>query len=55
MIKSKYETVHFDDNVLRKPDLFYRRNKTVLLLEFKDYLFPDKLWLEMSLLLLKNI
>lgn len=43
MIKSKYEIFHFDDNVLNKPDLFYRRNKSVLMLEFKDYLFPDKI------------
>ncbi len=41
MIKSKYDVAHFDDNVLGKPDLFYRHNKSVLLLEFKDYLFPD--------------
>jgi len=43
MIKSRYEIVHFDDNVLNKPDLFYRRNKSVLMLEFKDYLFHDKI------------
>lgn len=43
MIKSKYEIVHFDDNVSSKPDLFYRYNKSVLLIEFKDYLFPDKI------------
>lgn len=43
MFKSKYDFSHFDDNVLGKPDLYYRHNKSVLLLEFKDYLFPDKI------------
>ena len=43
MVKSKYENFHFDDNVLGKPDLFYRSNKSVILIEFKDYLFPDKI------------
>lgn len=43
MVKSKYETFHFDDNVLSKPDLFYRSNRSVILIEFKDYLFPDKI------------
>ena len=43
MFKSKNDVSHFDDNVLGKPDLFYRHNKSVLLFEFKDYLFPDKI------------
>lgn len=43
MIKSKFEISHFDDNLSSQPDLFYRKNGTILLIEFKDYLFPDKI------------
>jgi hypothetical protein len=38
---SKYEIIKFDDNQQGVPDLYLRSNKKVLLIEFKDYLFPD--------------
>lgn len=43
LVKSKFDTFHFDNNDLSKPDLFYRNNKTILLIEFKDYLYPDNI------------
>ncbi len=42
MIKTKHDKIYFDDGRIKCPDLFYRSDKSVILLEFKDYLFPDR-------------
>lgn len=42
-LQSKHDTIHFDDNEYSKPDCYYRHNKKVILIEFKDYIFPDAL------------
>lgn len=40
MQKTKHDQLHFDDNTQSQPDCYYRHNKKILLIEFKDYLFP---------------
>jgi hypothetical protein len=42
MVKSKFEILHFDIGH-GTPDLYYRNKKKFILIEFKDYLFPDTL------------
>lgn len=39
--KSKYDAVYFDHDIKSQPDLYFRRANKIILVEFKDYLFPD--------------
>lgn len=39
--KSKYDVIHFDDDAESRPDLYFRSGNKIILIEFKDYLFPD--------------
>lgn len=43
LYSSSYETVSFDNYSKGYPDFYHRRSKTVTIVEFKDYLFPDNL------------
>ncbi len=44
LIRSKDDIFHFDNNSkLGEPDLYYRNGNNIFLIEFKDYLFPDKI------------
>lgn len=38
---SKHDVMYFDDGTDKAPDCYGRHNKSVLLFEFKGYLFPD--------------
>ena len=40
---NKYDFLFFDDDSDAAPDCYYRQNKTVFLVEFKAYLFPDEI------------
>jgi hypothetical protein len=35
--------LHFDDNSLSQPDAYYRKNKTVIMVEYKDYIFKESI------------
>lgn len=39
--KSKHDVIYFDDDADSQPDLYFRRGNKIILIEFKDYLFPD--------------
>ncbi len=39
----KYDILHFDEGEDGMPDAYYRRNKSIILFEFKAYLFPAHL------------
>ena len=43
LVKSEFDCLNFDDNQQNLPDCYYRHNKKLLLIEFKDYFFPDGL------------
>jgi hypothetical protein len=40
--KSENDVIYFDNNSNSLPDLYFRREGQIILVEFKDYLFPDK-------------
>lgn len=43
LVPSLYDCLHFDDNSQAQPDCYYRQKKTIIFIEFKDYMFPDEL------------
>jgi hypothetical protein len=43
MVKSKHDCLHTDDSSPNSPDGYYRNNKTIFIIEFKGYIFPEGL------------
>ena len=43
LTKTKHEVLHFDDNSLSQPDAYHRKNKTVMMIEYKDYIFKESI------------
>lgn len=40
---AKHDFLHFDNKSKSVPDCYFRHNKTIILIEFKGYIFPDDL------------
>ncbi|MEO7312455.1 MAG: hypothetical protein ABIX01_18785 [Chitinophagaceae bacterium] len=39
----KGDVLHFDETLKSLPDMYFRRGKKIVIIEFKDYLFPDRI------------